>query len=217
MDIFHVHTYRCGHASMEQDEDYILAAEKLGAKSITFTDHAPFPGNPFTGRMLFEQLPEYISTLKALKEVYQDRIKVNIGLEIEYLPFFNSYYKELDEEEDIDCLLLGQHFCELPNVEWSFRFNNIGLMESQIQAVKTGYFDAIAHPDRYMLPEEAVLVKDLVKECKCYDVALEHNLSVDEKDEFWRCLDDDSKTFIGYDAHSIKDMQARYVRLYGEK
>lgn len=41
--IFHVHTYRCGHASDETDEDYVKRAVELGADSITFTDHAPFP------------------------------------------------------------------------------------------------------------------------------------------------------------------------------
>lgn len=40
--VFHVHTYRCGHATNETDEDYIKSAIVLGSDSITFTDHAPF-------------------------------------------------------------------------------------------------------------------------------------------------------------------------------
>ena len=61
--IFHVHTFRCKHGSDELDEDYIKTALSLGAQKITFTEHCPFPGNPFRKRMDLDQLPEYIKTL----------------------------------------------------------------------------------------------------------------------------------------------------------
>ena len=49
--LFHVHTFRCKHAEMVPDEEYIKKSIDLGATDIWFTDHAPFPGNPFGGRM----------------------------------------------------------------------------------------------------------------------------------------------------------------------
>ena len=57
-EIFHVHTFRCGHAGNDQDVEYVKKAVALGAKRIVFTDHCPFPGNPFKSRMEIEQLPE---------------------------------------------------------------------------------------------------------------------------------------------------------------
>lgn len=51
--IFYVHTWRCGHASNEPERAYIESAIELKAKSIIFTDHAPFPNDPFTGRMRY--------------------------------------------------------------------------------------------------------------------------------------------------------------------
>ena len=48
--IFHIHTYRCGHASNESDEAYVRKAIELGAESITFTDHTPFPGDTYRFR-----------------------------------------------------------------------------------------------------------------------------------------------------------------------
>ncbi len=90
-DIFHVHTYRCGHAANVADEMYILKAIELGAVSITFTDHAPFPGNPFGNRMDIQQLPEYLQTLNSLKEKYKNVIEIKTGLEVEYLPHFEFY------------------------------------------------------------------------------------------------------------------------------
>ena len=46
-EIFHVHTWRCGHAGEEQDYEYVEKAIALGVKRIVFTDHCPFPGDFF--------------------------------------------------------------------------------------------------------------------------------------------------------------------------
>jgi histidinol-phosphatase (PHP family) len=68
-EIFHVHTYRCKHASDESDEKLIQCAISLGAKKIVFTDHVPFPENPFRNRMEIEEIGEYLETLFALKHI----------------------------------------------------------------------------------------------------------------------------------------------------
>lgn len=65
---FHVHTYRCGHTDGALDEDYIKKAMELNFSAITFSDHAPFPGDLFGNRMKMEQLPEYVETLGRLKK-----------------------------------------------------------------------------------------------------------------------------------------------------
>ena len=92
-EIFHVHTWRCNHASNELDYQYVERAIELGASRIVFTDHSPFPGNLFRGRMGIEQLPEYISSLVHLKRKYASEIEVMIGLEAEYLPSFRNYIR----------------------------------------------------------------------------------------------------------------------------
>ena len=90
-DFFHVHTWRCKHASDETDQEIIEKAISLGAKKITFTDHVPFPENPFGNRMDFEQLEEYLETLSSLKEKYQNQIDVKIGFEVEFVPKYLDY------------------------------------------------------------------------------------------------------------------------------
>ena len=94
-DFFHVHTWRCKHASDETDQEIIEKAISLGAKKITFTDHVPFPENPFGNRMDFEQLEEYLETLSSLKEKYQNQIDVKIGFEVEFVPKYLDYFKQL--------------------------------------------------------------------------------------------------------------------------
>ena len=59
-EIFHVHTWRCGHAGEEQDYEYVEKAIELGASRIVFTDHCPYPGNVFLYRMDMEQLDDYV-------------------------------------------------------------------------------------------------------------------------------------------------------------
>ena len=76
--VFHVHTWRCGHASNEQE--YIKKAINKGAECIVFTDHAPFPHDLFTGRMRFSELQWYISTLKKLKNEYRAFIDINFQI-----------------------------------------------------------------------------------------------------------------------------------------
>ena len=105
--IFHVHTYRCGHAEMSTDESYVKQAIQLGATEIWFTDHVPFPGIVSSTRMRYDQLSEYISSLQYLKNQYQGKIDIHIGMEIEYMPQFDAYYAEL--REMLEILVLGQH------------------------------------------------------------------------------------------------------------
>ena len=130
-EIFHVHTSRCRHAEDISDEAFILKAIELGATGIWFTDHAPFPGNPFRNRMEYDELNEYISTLSQYKEAYSDRITVHIGLEIEYFPSFSSYYEELNSNENIEMLLLGQHMAEDIPGHYTFSWEKERLKEEE--------------------------------------------------------------------------------------
>jgi histidinol-phosphatase (PHP family) len=223
--LFHVHSWRCGHAENIPDQAYVDQAIALGADSIVFTDHAPFPGNPFRNRMDYEQLPEYIDTLSSLKSMYEKWITVQLGLEIEYLPSFDVYYKELLENEKIDIFLLGQHHFEISPQYYSFEkdFSQnkteraFGMMKAQIDGVNSGYFRAIAHPDRCLRDLKGWnsdierQSKRLIKAAIDNKVLLEHNYSSMKRkreywQEFWRLVPPDAGTITGCDAHFVKDL-----------
>lgn len=80
--IFHVHGYRCRHATDERKIEYIEKAIELDASQIIFTDHAPFPKNPFNYRTDMDELQDYVKTLHILQKKYADMITVKTGLEI---------------------------------------------------------------------------------------------------------------------------------------
>ncbi|MFT8323494.1 MAG: histidinol-phosphatase HisJ [Bacillus sp. (in: firmicutes)] len=114
----HIHTAFCPHGTKDSLTDYINKAISLGFKEITFTEHAPLPKG-FTdttptkdSSMSLEELPYYIEEVNVVKALYQKEIKVNIGLEVDYIEgfekeiydFLSVWGKKLDDS------ILSVHF-----------------------------------------------------------------------------------------------------------
>lgn len=226
-DCFHVHTYRCGHAEDVPDEAYIKAAISIGAKGIWFTDHAPFPGNPFKNRMKYSELDEYLSSLLYLKENYNGQIQVHIGLEIEYFPLFdqNGYYKQLCSDSRIELLLLGQHMAETSPEHYTFEWNKeqlnneeyLALGKAQIAGIQSGYFNAVAHPDRIFRRQKtwsgemSAMAEQIINAAIQTTIPLEINeASKHQKHHYWQEFWELSKEAMcinGLDAHSISEIK----------
>lgn len=223
---FHVHTYRCGHAGEYQDEEYVQRAIGLGYQALFFSDHGPFPDRVIPWRMAFSQLEEYLSSIHALKEKYKGQIRIYVGLEIEFLPTEIDYYAQLNQREDIDFLLIGQHFFEMPSgrlsytcldAEYMDREESFGLLEAVCDAMETGMFAVVAHPDRALrrrkvwsedLTELSRRVIDTASRC---GVILEKNYSSMREDnlyrpEFWENAPDTLQVIYGMDAHAPEEI-----------
>ena len=224
---FHIHTFRCGHAAVDCDELYIKKAIEMGNKAIVFSDHTPFPSNPFSGRMKMEQLNEYIESLQNLKQKYCDQIMVYIGLEVEFLPEYISYYEWLREK--FDFLMLGQHHTSFGVEDYTFSKSHstsecyIRLLESIPEALKTGLFDIVAHPDRNFCCDdnwsnvEDNFAKEIIDAADSCDVYLEKNISSIEngkfRENFWKLVSSGSKIIYGLDAHSVDELEGRYKKI----
>lgn len=231
MQIFHVHTYRCGHAQDVPDEAYVQHALRLGAESIWFTDHAPFPGDPFGARMRMDELDEYLSTLTALKQKYSE-ISIHIGLETEYFPGFDAqgYYQALLSRPEIELLLLGQHMAEIsPDpLRYSFSQSPMELRDKEfrqlgsaiVRGIQSGYFGAVAHPDRIFRQcgewnrDMARVSEAIIQAALDADIPLEMNLASAEysfhyKQQFWAMVPEQAKRIVGFDAHSVYEMEMR--------
>lgn len=228
-ELFHVHTYRCRHAEEIPDEAYVKKAIALGASGILFSDHTPFPGNPFGNRMDIEQLPEYLHTIQALKEKYADSIAVRAGLEIEYLPSFRGFYEELRENPLLDFIMIGQHMYEVSPGLYSFQLSSseknmsehIGCMEAMIQGIESGLFDVVAHPDRCFkrrkewTDEMTDLSVHLIGVACKAGMKLEKNLESmkrkrNYREEFWDLVPDTADIVIGTDAHSLEELVEKW-------
>lgn len=234
-ELFHVHTYRCGHAGTEQDYEYIEKAITMGVSKISFTDHAPFPGDMFHHRMKMEQLPDYLHTLTELKKKYQNHIDISIGLEIEYIREFTDYYHQLKAMKELDFLMIGQHFYAYEPGSYSFYDRPDidldieeapGFINAIIDGIKTGLFSYVAHPDRSFrrrkiwTPDMEVLSKRLLEASVKYNIPLEKNASSMRNkgqywDEFWNYLEHLTPDYnlpivLGLDAHCTDDLELKW-------
>jgi histidinol-phosphatase (PHP family) len=226
-DLFHVHTYRCGHAENVPDEAYIEKAISLHAFGIWFTDHAPFPGDVFGNRMKYSELDEYVDTLSELKRKYAGRINVHVGLEIEYFPKFerDGYYEKLLSDKRIELLLLGQHMAETQDGSYTFSWDKeqlkkeeyIALGNATVQGIRSGYFGAVAHPDRIYrrkrewTEEMSDMADRIIISAQKMGIPLEQNESSKKQSfhywkEFWEKAEH-TKIIHGLDAHSVGELR----------
>ena len=228
MDVnYHAHTTRCGHASGTERE-YVEAAIRAGFRVFGFSDHTPqpYPEDKQVSRMRMKmsQLPEYAQTIRDLRDEYQDRIRIHLGLEVEYMP---KYFDELCRAADangIEYMILGQHFIVDAN-EHSDEFTAIySGQETKDPAVIKAYVDLVctamatgriayfAHPDLIRFTgDPAVYDREMRRICtvaKEYNVPLEINmLGVMQhrdypREEFWKIVGEMGNDVIwGIDAH----------------
>ncbi len=220
---YHTHTTRCNHAKGTERE-YVEAAIENGFKILGFSDHTPYPfpddGYVTYMRMNMHQLEDYVTTVLALRNEYQNDIEIHLGLEAEYYPaFFRDLLDKL-APYPIEYLLLGQH--NLGNGEshqpYSYSFTDDPLQLKQycdqlIGGINTGSFTYLAHPDLISFngddKEYVIHMRRLCRHAKQANMPLELNLLGFRegrrypKEDFWRIAGEEGcQVVLGLDAHS---------------
>lgn len=104
----HIHSNFSGD-SMEKLENIIERAIEIGMDEITITDHLDleFPGEINIFELDFKT---YVETLKKLKNLYRNNIKIKIGIELGLQPQLKNKYDEIFNCEDID-FIIGSFHC----------------------------------------------------------------------------------------------------------
>lgn len=159
---FHTHVARCRHATGDA-EDYVQAAIAAGVEVLGFSDHAPFPDVDFGPRMQYSELPDYVQEIHDSAKRHAGEIELHVGLEIEYLPDHIDYYHRLLASEGVEYLILAGHmfrardgkeynvFFDIPDT--SYFIDYARYME---EAMHSGCFVSLAHPDIIMMQEHFV-------------------------------------------------------------
>ena len=151
---YHTHHERCGHAG-GSIEDYVKEAIQHKYTEIGISCHTPFERIPEIGnRMPFDQLEDYFKDIEMVKKKYKKDIKVLKSLEIEYVATELEFIKEMKARTDY--LILAQHFIEIDGKRQdSFSFTQPEEIEiyaeSAVEAMETGLFEILAHPDLFMI------------------------------------------------------------------
>lgn len=223
---YHTHTYRCGHARGE-DRRYVEEAIAAGIQILGFSDHAPMPfiTEHHSGhRIPLDRAQDYFTSLSDLKKEYARDITIHIGVEAEYYPETFDLFWDYIKQFPLEYMILGQHFIQReeagiysgsasPSREKLVKFTN-----NVIDAIKTGKFLYIAHPDilNYTGDEEAYR-REMTRLCRAAKDAgmpVEINrLGYFEKriypsDRFFQIAAEvGCDAIIGWDAHSPRVFQ----------
>lgn len=218
---YHTHTYRCHHADGVERE-YVENAISAGLTTLGFSDHSPyfFKGNYYSDyRMSRREFPEYIETLLSLRKEYQQDINILIGLEMEYYPAHFQQLMDFIAQYPMDYLILGQHYL---NNEYDGGYSGSSTRDERvlarytdqlIEAIHTGKFAYIAHPDLMNFHGDETVyrkhVRRLCEEAKALDIPLELNFLGYSgyrwypREDFFAVAGEVGNTVIfGCDAHS---------------
>lgn len=223
---YHTHTTRCMHAK-GTDEEYVLAAIEAGFDEIGFADHSPWPFDGYVShmRMHENELEDYCNSINALKEKYKDKISIKLGLECEYFPKYFPWLKEMIKKHGIDYIILGHHFSKdepgcLYNGDMTEPEQLYNFRDDLIEAMDTGMFAYIAHPDIFMrgypvFDEHCgIIARQIIEKAIETNTPLEYNLLgfshsiVDGKQgypypDFWKLISEmKPPVTMGIDAHS---------------
>ena len=218
---YHTHTFRCNHAS-GTEEEFINQAIAGGIKRLGFSDHMPFKfpdGYESIYRVPTALAEDYFSTLYALREKYKNDLTIYIGFEMEYYPAYFDEMLENARNYGAEYLILGQHFLynEHPDGIPSPKKTDVSAhlkayVSNVIDAMKTGVFTYVAHPDIFhYVGDETTYRKEMKKICiasRELNIPLEINfLGMRDgrhypNETFWKiAAKEQSPVTFGCDAH----------------
>lgn len=220
---FHTHTLRCNHA-VGAERDYVECAAKAGFEILGMSDHTPWPGPEGVGMKLAE-LPDYVNTLRALRNEYADRLTLKIGLECEYSRKHISWLRDT-KAEMLDYIIMGNHFTGSGDEIRYFGgvTDAAGLndyLKATVEGLETGLYSYLAHPELCLraYPQwdkaAADVCRELARACRDLNVPVEYNLEgvrASRKGNhpgicypnrhFWDiAAEEGCIAIIGYDAH----------------
>lgn len=182
----HNHTILCNHASGTLDE-YIMQAIEKKIAYFGFADHAPMNFDK-KYRMNFSQMQEYEKSILHVKEIYEKKINILLGYEVDYL---EGYIDESVLKSDVDYLIGSVHFIgkwgfDNPEFIGEYKHRDINkIWEEYFEAIealaKSNLFHIVGHIDLIkvfnFLPTKDIklLAYNAIKAIKKADMVVEIN------------------------------------------
>lgn len=192
---YHVHETYSSDARDSKVEDYIKVAEQRGIEEIAFTTHEIIRGPYSYFGVQLEEVEQYIDNIHRLDETTD--VNLLVGLEVDYFSEAQHRIEALLDEYPFDFILGSTHFIGDYDVgsrkDAPGYFGGRSLKEATtdyfrfwIEAVQSGLFDSMAHPDYWrrflhlvrkepVLLSEYGLLGEAVDSLVSYDVGIEVN------------------------------------------
>ncbi|SDM73067.1 histidinol-phosphatase (PHP family) [Fictibacillus solisalsi] len=199
---YHTHHDRCGHAE-DCIRAYIEAAIENHLDMIGISDHSPYlyseEDHLFPGiAMAKSHFPQYIKEVIQLKEEYQGKIEVLLGVESDFFPEHVEMYRQYYEQFPLDYIIGSVHHVTGLSIFKRKRWEGLtekqkhetketyyGLIE---QSAKSGIFQILGHIDamKGYYPAFSTIQTEAVdktlKTISQYEIAIEINTSGKNKD-----------------------------------
>ncbi|QNF27243.1 MULTISPECIES: histidinol-phosphatase [Metabacillus] len=198
----HTHHHRCGHA-IGTIEDYVKQAIEYGLHYIGISDHSPYFYSEEdhlypTISMAKSEFVSYINEVLHLKEKYQDKIHVLLGMESDFFPDHIDVYKDQYILHPFDYIIGSVHYVQDLNIFKKGRWDGLASQE-QIKlkeeyydliqkSAKSGVFQILGHIDamKGFYPAfsdiETDVIEKTLKIIGQEDIAIEINTSGKTKD-----------------------------------
>lgn len=226
---YHTHTNRCGHASIAKDIEYLEMAKRQGITKLGFSDHIPTTSIEIPRekqRMAIDYFDEYVYSIRKLGKENPD-MTILCGLEGEYEPYKISFLNELRDK--LDYMILGQHYVTKDGkIITPDETYPIAYAESVCEAMESGIYDIVAHPDIFMserrkIPREKqqtfdenalIAARMICSKAQELQIPLELNLGGEELEKgypdktFWSIAKEyQAPVLYGIDAHTPKQIE----------
>jgi histidinol-phosphatase (PHP family) len=157
---YHIHAPYCGHAQGKTIE-YVQSAIAHKVNQAGFSDHLGryyLSGSQqkryWNWGMDEDKIPRYIEELMALRDVYQSRIDIRIGLEVDYIEGAEDALATIINKYPFDFIIGSvhcipqfgwQHLSDIPATDPTTLYN--AYFETVAKALKCGLFQSVAHVD----------------------------------------------------------------------
>ena len=186
-----MHTPLCNHAEGEPTE-YAAQAARIGLKEIGFSEHAPMPRDDFDDwRMLDGDMNQYIEKID-LATLENPTVTIKKSLEIDYIPGYEKWIKELAKRYKWDYLIGSVHYLagkwsfDHPEKRDSWKGRNVDAawaeyFETLTQSASRGVFDIVGHCDLIKVfgdrpsIDVSILWRPFLEEVKRQNIAIEIN------------------------------------------
>jgi histidinol-phosphatase (PHP family) len=152
----HIHSPYCPHGTRDSFEMYVEKALIEGLEEMTFTEHMPFPSY-FDDDIKFldecsptkEVIEKYFEEVEKLKLKYKDKIKINMGLEVDFLEGYEDETKDLLDiyGNKLEDGILSVHFIKIDNkyvaIDWKPGFEEALEKLGTIEKIYDKYYETL--------------------------------------------------------------------------